>query len=128
MNEDGVKAVLEDVGTEAESIGKDLSAKKFESISDAAMGGFNGIVPVNGISMCVPAAIGNLFENQEANLEAIGKRIQAGIVGVAVALGAYSSSQKGMCSEIQSRMLKAAEDGDMSWFVSQGYFDDPGGA
>ena len=65
--------------------------------------------------------MGNLLRDQSTNVENIGNRINAGLVGVSNAVMAYNNGQEEMAGTYQRELLKSAESGDFSYFVEHGY-------
>lgn len=76
----------------------------------------------------VQGALAGLFEEQQANLLLIGRRVDAGLLGTVNAVLAYASGQEEMAAEFNREMLESARDGDFSYFEQHGYFGPDGQA
>ncbi len=112
----GVKGVLDSVREDNETLGKALTEAKFEAV-------FGGLEWAPSVTSDVPTAVSNVLSDQSTNLENIGNRINAGLVGVANAVIAYNNGQETMAGTYQTELLESAESGDFTYFVDHGYKD-----
>lgn len=118
----GVRAVLTKTQGQAESLGTDLSAEKFNAIGTAVTGGMtHGGPTVNGVQMQVPTAVAELFEDQQRNFTTIRNHVNAGILGVGNALVSYQNGNSEMAATFQAEMIKSADSGNFEYFNQHGY-------
>lgn len=110
----GIQSVLESVNGHNEKLGKALDEENFTDIVD----GIDWGAP---ITSAVPAALGNLFEDQKKNLETITYSVNAGTLGVFNATMAYNEGHTDMASTYQSKMIETAENGKFTWWEKHGY-------
>ncbi len=110
----GVHGVLDSVREDNGTLSKALTEAKFQQV-------FDGLTWAQSVTSDVPTAVGNVLSDQSRNLENIGNRINAGLVGVANAVIAYNNGQEEMAGTYQKELLKSAESGDFSYFVEHGY-------
>lgn len=110
----GVKGVLDSVREDNDTLGKALTEAKFEAV-------FEGLQWAPTVTGDVPTAVSNVLSDQSTNLENIGNRINAGLVGVANAVIAYNNGQETMAGTYQTELLESAESGDFTYFVDHGH-------
>ena len=61
----------------------------------------------------VPNSLTALLNDQAGRLAGMRSRIDAGVVGVGLAVGAYEAGNEEMATDIQTEALAAAESGDL---------------
>lgn len=110
----GVKGVLDSVREDNETLSKALTEAKFQEV-------FDGLKWAPSVTSDVPTAVSNVLSDQSRNLENIGNRINAGLVGVANAVIAYNNGQETMAGTYQDELLESAETGDFKYFVDHGH-------
>lgn len=77
-----------------------------------------------GLTADVAMAVSALLSDQQARMESIGNRVDAGRVGVSLAAAAYDAGAHDMCETFQAEMVATAGDGDFGFF--QPYLESPG--
>lgn len=113
----GVQEVLTTVGTDNEDLSAELAEEKFTAI-------FEGLMWGGVLTQDVPMAVQSLLNDQNNNLTNVMNRITAAQLGVANATIAYNNGQEDMAGNFQSEALAAAESGDFTYFVENGYGGD----
>lgn len=114
VDPDAVKAIMVNVAADQGELGAALSEDGFQGVLDALVWG-------RDLTGCVSAAVNAVFTDQSANLQNIGNRINAGIIGVSNAAIAFQNSQEDMCDSFQAELLLSAETGDFTYFEDNGY-------
>lgn len=109
----GVQGVLNKVSPLNEDLSAALAEDKFEAV-------FAGLTWGGGVTSAVPEAVQLLMEDQQGQLQAIGNRIAAGMLGIANATIAYNNGNEEMQSNFNREMIEAAGDGDFSYFQQHG--------
>lgn len=110
----GVQGILTDVDARAAELGEALTDRAFQGVLD-------GLTWGGGLTADVPAAVNAVLGDQSTNLQNIGNRINAAVVGVSNAVIAYNNGQQDMAGTYQTELVRSAETGDFSYFVEHGH-------
>jgi hypothetical protein len=114
INPSGVHGILVNVSGQAEELGQALTEEAFQGMLD-------GLTWGGPVTVDVPNAVNAVLGDQNVNLQNIGNRIKAGILGVSNAVIAYNNGQQEMAGTYQTELVKSAESGDFTYFVNHGY-------
>lgn len=110
----GVQQILTLVGTDNTELSAELTEAKFTAV-------FDGLTWGGVLTQDVPLAVQSLMNDQNANLMNVMNRITAAQMGVGNATIAYNNGQQDMSTTFQTEALEAAESGDFTYFVENGY-------
>lgn len=110
----GVQDILTAVDADNTELAAELTEAKFEAV-------FAGLTWGGVLTENVPIAVNSLLEDQNNNLSTIMNRITAARLGVANAVIAYNNGQQEMAGTFVQETLAAAEDGDFTYFIENGY-------
>jgi hypothetical protein len=110
----GVQGILSTVDAAGAELGTALTEDAFQGVLD-------GLTWGGALTADVPAAVNAVLGDQSANLQNIGNRINAAVVGVANAVIAYNNGQEEMAGTYQTQLVRSAESGDFSYFVEHGH-------
>ncbi|PFG21004.1 DUF6507 family protein [Serinibacter salmoneus] len=113
---EGVQAVLESVGAAQEDLTGHATPERLVAVHAGVQSG----APV---TQAVHDAMGSLLLDLEDTVLAVMGRINAGRVGVYSATTAYQQGQLDMAAECQGEMSRAADSGDLSYFLTRGYIE-----
>lgn len=108
-----VQQVLQQVSSSQEQLSSSVSEQ-------AVTTAFDGLTWGAVLTQPVPQALDAVLAQYQTNLEAIGNRIGAGMVGVGNATMAYRAGQEDMAATVQQQMHHAADTGDFTFFEQHG--------
>jgi len=114
INPSGVQGILTTVGTDSTELQNELTEAKFTEV-------FEGLTWGGVLTQDVPVAVQSLLNDQNNNLSNVVNRITAARLGVTNATIAYNNGQEEAAGTFQSEALAAAESGDFTYFVENGY-------
>jgi hypothetical protein len=114
INPAGVQGILTTVGTDSTELQNELTEAKFTEV-------FEGLTWGGVLTQDVPVAVQSLLNDQNNNLSNVVNRITAARLGVTNATIAYNNGQEEAAGTFQSEALAAAESGDFTYFVENGY-------
>jgi len=114
INPSGVQGILTTVGTDSGELQNELTEAKFTEV-------FEGLTWGGALTQDVPVAVQSLLNDQNNNLSNVVNRITAARLGVTNATIAYNNGQEEAAGTFQSEALAAAESGDFTYFVENGY-------
>lgn len=117
INPSGVQGILTTVGTDSTELQNELTEAKFTEV-------FDGLTWGGVLTQDVPVAVQSLLNDQNNNLTNVVNRITAAQLGVTNATIAYNNGQEEAAGTFQSEALAAAETGDFTYFVENGYGSD----
>lgn len=104
-----ISGVLKEVDEYREDLNAAVSPFRLETVFEYLSWG-------GGLTAEVSAAVDLLLADQQDRLTRIGNRVDAGRVGVALAVAAYEAGADEMYDTVQSEMLATAVSGDFSYF------------
>lgn len=110
----GVQGILTTVGTDSTELQNELTEAKFTEV-------FEGLTWGGVLTQDVPVAVQSLLNDQSNNLTNVVNRITAAQLGVMNATIAYNNGQEEAAGTFQSQAVAAAESGDFTYFVDNGY-------
>lgn len=114
INPSGVQGILTTVGTDSTELKNELTEAKFTEV-------FEGLTWGGVLTQDVPVAVQSLLNDQNNNLSNVVNRITAAQLGVTNATIAYNNGQEEAAGTFQSEAVAAAESGDFTYFVENGY-------